>query len=271
MNFLYKVLPLLAIMIASTFPICAEDADEILPTIPPISDLVRLHIENNYGKYDQNNLNSIYARGRILFFDMEETIERTFRIYKKRPNKYRSFYETKMGQKLVQLELIYNGVEAIQILFHEGKEVYREKLEGEALESVKFEAKIEGPFLLASEYPEFVTILGYDMIEGKKCILLSIDERSPYPYRNIWLDTTNYQEVKVNRYASNDLGEDVLEELYFRNYKTIQNVLFASRLDKEINGKRKFTTFIDNFEVNYGLFNSLFVVPSDSSIDSLVE
>lgn len=248
-------------------PNWAEEAG----TIPPLKDLVRLHIEYNKGQYNLNNLSSIYASGRILYFDANETIERSFRIFKKRPDKFRSYYETEMGQKLVQLELIYNGAEAVQILSHNGREVYREKLEGEALESVKFEAKIEGPFLLASENPEFLNIVGYDMIDDQKCILLSLNEGSPYAYKNIWLDANNYQEVKFDRYVSDDQGQMQYEEVYFKNYKTIQNILFASRMDKDIDGKRTFSTFIDNFEVNYGLFDSLFIVPNDLSIDSLVE
>ena len=269
MIFFCKSFLLSCLLIASALSTWAE-AEEV-DDMPSVSDLVSLHIENNNGQYNLNKLSSIYAIGRILYFDTEETVERSFRIYKKRPNKYRSYYETKMGKELLQLEVIYNGTEAIQILSHGGREVYREKLEGEALESVKFEAKMEGPFLLASENPDFLTVIGYEMIEDQKCILLSLDEQSPYPYRNIWLNADNYQEVKFDRYISDDQGGLLLEEVYFKNFKTIQNVLFASRMDKDIDGKRTFSTFIDNFEVNCGLFNSLFSMPDELGLDSVVE
>ena len=119
--------------------------------LPTLDELKRLHIEGNKGQYTLDKLNSIFASGRILYYTEDETIERGFRIYKKRPNKYRSFYETKTAKKIVQLEVIYDGENAIQIFSHGGREVYREKLQGEALESIKFESKLEGPFLLVME------------------------------------------------------------------------------------------------------------------------
>ena len=83
-------------------------------------------------QYTLDKLNSIFASGRILYYTEDETIERGFRIYKKRPNKFRSFYETKNAKKIVQLEVIFDGENAIQIFSHGGREVYREKLQGEA-------------------------------------------------------------------------------------------------------------------------------------------
>ena len=53
-------------------------------------------------------------------------------------------------------------------------------------------------------------------------------------------------------------GEEQLEEVFYRNFKNMQGILFASRMDKFINGKRNFTTFVDDFNVNYGLYDSLF-------------
>ena len=226
--------------------------------IPSLDELKRLHIEGANGQYTLDKLNSISAAGRILYYTKDETIERGFRIYKKRPNKYRSFYETKTANKIVQLEVIFNGENAIQIFSHGGREVYRENLQGEALESIKFESKLEGPFLFVmQEGKQYVTIGGYEFIEGEKSILLKIDESSKLPYRNIWLSAENFQEIKFDR-ITEDQGEDRLEEVFYSNFKNMQGVLFASRMDKFVNGKRSFTTFVDDFNVNYGLYDSLF-------------
>ena len=84
-----------------------------------------------------------------------------------------------------------------------------------------------------------------------------VDERSKYPYRNIWLSTENFQEVKFDRLVLRG-DEELVEEVHFRNFKNMQGVIFASRMDKFVNGKRNFTTFIDDFNVNYGLYDSLF-------------
>ena len=67
--------------------------------LPSLDELKRLHIEGSNGQYTLDKLNSIFASGRILYYSEDETIERGFRIYKKRPNKYRSFYETKTCKK----------------------------------------------------------------------------------------------------------------------------------------------------------------------------
>ena len=226
--------------------------------IPTLDELKRLHIEGENGQYTLDKLNSIFASGRILYYTDEETIERGFRIYKKRPNKYRSFYETKLAKKIVQLEVIYDGESAIQIFSHGGREVYRENLQGEALESIKFESRLEGPFLLVmEENKQYITIAGYEYIEGEKCILLEIDERSQYPYRNVWISAENFQEIKFDRITVKE-GEEQIEEVFYRNFKNMQGILFASRMDKYINGKRNFTTFVDDFNVNYGLYDSLF-------------
>ena len=248
-------LPTIAII---TFALTAQLFAEENVEIPTLDELKRLHLEGNNGQYTLDKLNSIFATGRILYYTEDETIERGFRIYKKRPNKFRSFYETKTAKKIVQLEVIYDGESAIQIFSHGGREVYREKLRGDALESIKFESRLEGPFLLVmEENKQFITIAGYEYIEGEKCILLEIDEQSLYPYRNIWISAENFQEIKFDRITIAE-GEEQLEEVFYRNFKNMQGVLFASRMDKFINGKRNFTTFVDDFNVNYGLYDSLF-------------
>ena len=226
--------------------------------IPSLDELKRLHIEGTNGQYALDKLNSVFASGRILYYTEDETIERAFRIYKKKPNKFRSFYETKTAKKIVQLEVIYDGENAVQIFSHGGREVYREKLEGEMLEAIKFEAKLEGPFLLVmEENKQYLAIDGFELIDGEKCILLRVDGRSQYPYRKIWLSAENFQEIKSERISELN-GESRIEEVFYRNYKTIHNILFASRMDKFVNGKRNFTTFVDSFNVNYGLYDSLF-------------
>ena len=251
MNILNK-LALIAFVIASN--LSAQGTSEL----PTIDELKRLHTKGENGQYSMDNLNSVYASGRILFYSEDETIERGFRIFKKKPNKYRSYFETKLAKKIVQLEAIYDGQGAIQIFSHGGREVYREKLQGEELEAIKFESKLEGPFLLVvQENKQSLTIAGYEYIDGEKCLLLMVDERSEYPYRRIWLSTENFQEVKFDRLVTRG-GEELVEEVYFKNFKYMQGVVFASRVDKFVNGKRSFTTFIDNFDVNYGLYDSLF-------------
>ena len=167
------------------------------------------------------------------------------------------------GKNTVQLEIIYDGESAIQIFSHGGREVYREKLLGEALEAVKFESKLEGPFLtVMEENKRYITIAGYDYIDGEKCILLKIDDRSRYPYKNIWISAENFQEIKFERIALEE-GLEQLEEVYYRNFKNIQGILFASRMDKFVDGKRNFTTFVDDFNVNYGLYDSLFEIDTE--------
>ena len=231
--------------------------------LPSLDELKRLHYEGSDGQYALRKLKSVYASGRILYYKEDETIERGFRIYKKRPNKYRSFYETKLAQKIVQLEVIYDGQNAIQIFSHGGREVYRETLQGDALDSIKYESRVEGPFLLVlEENKQYLTVEGYQYIEGEKCVLLKVDERSEYPYRNIWLSVENFQEVKFDRISYSE-GKETLEEVYFRNFKNMQGILVASRMDKFVDGKRNFTTFIDDFNVNYGLYDSLFDIKSN--------
>ena len=107
------------------------------------------------------------------------------------------------------------------------------------------------------ENKRFITIVGYEYIEGEKCILLKIDGRSQYPYRNVWLSAEHFQEIKYDRNTTED-GAEKLEEVFNRNFKNMQGILFASRTDKFVNGKRNFTTFVDDFNVNYGLYDSLF-------------
>ena len=258
MNHLNKLFIATIIFFAGAFQLIAVENGEI----PTLDELKLLHIESNIGQYSLNSLKSVFASGRILYYTEDEVIERGFRIYKKRPNKYRSFYETKLEKKLVQLEVIYDGENAVQIVSHGGREVYRENLQDDALESIKFESKIEGPFLLVTEEEgKYRTVEGYEYIEDQICILLSVYERSQYPYRKIWLSADNFQEIKYDHLAvEND--QDMLEEVYFRNFKSIEGIIFAARIDKYVNGKRKFATFIDDFNVNYGLYDSLFEVDS---------
>lgn len=259
MNQLYKLSAFAFVFLACVSLLMAAENNEL----PSIDELKRLHYEGSDGQYTLNKLKSVYASGRILYYSEDETIERGFRIYKKRPNKYRSFYETKLAKKIVQLEVIYDGENAIQIFSHGGREVYRENLQGDALDSIKFESRLEGPFLLVlEENKQYLNVEGYQYIEGEKCILLTVDERSEYPYSNIWLSAENFQEVKFDRFINIE-GKEALEEVYFRNFKNMQGILVASRMDKFVDGKRNFTTFIDDFNVNYGLYDSLFDINSN--------
>lgn len=255
MNFSSKIIQIFLVLGFIIF----ANADESLD-FPSIEELKSLHYQNNNGKAYFDGLSSLFASGRILRFEDDETIERAFRIFKKRPNKYRTYYETDVGNKRVQLELIFDGLNAVQIFSHGGQEVYRENLEGEALDAVKLEARIEGPFLLVCEEPELISIDGYEFVENEKCIVLSIDKKCSYSFSRIWLSTEHYQEVKYERHSFDSDGNITTEEVFFKNYKKIQNLLLASRIDKNIDGKRRFSTFIDNFEINYGLFDSLFKV-----------
>ena len=86
---------------------------------------------------------------------------------------------------------------------------------------------------------------------------MKIDERSQYPYSNIWISAENFQEIKFDRITLKE-GKERLEEVFYRNFKNIQGILLASRMDKYVDGKRNFTTFVDDFNVNYGLYDSLF-------------
>lgn len=234
--------------------------------IPSLEELKRLHIEGTNGQYSLDKLNSIYASGRILHYGDDETTERKFRVYKKKPNKYRSHYETRSAKNILESEIIFDGENAVRIFSQGGVEVYRENLEGDELDSIQLESRIEGPFLsVMEENNQYLNIVGYDYIEGEKCILLSIDERSKYPYRNIWISTDNYQEIKHDRFPSgNDEGNS--EEVFYRNFKYSNGILFASRMDKFVNGRRNFTMFIDNFNVNYGLYDSLFEQDGSTAI-----
>ena len=255
MNQFTKALTATLVFIALFTNLAAENNK-----LPTLDEIKRSHLEENSGYYSVGKLNSVFATGRIVNYSNDETIERSFRIYKKRPNKFRSFYETKNAQKIVQLEVIFDGDNAIQIFSHEGSEVYRENLQGDALEAVRLESKLEGPFLLVMEENEqYLKLDAIDYVEGEKCFLLRVDERSIYPYRNIWISSNNFQEVKFDRLKIIESGEQ-LEEIFYRNFKNVQGILLASRMDKFVNGKRVFTTFVDEFNVNYGLYDSLFDV-----------
>ena len=246
------------IFIALNLSLFASDKEQL----PTLDEIKRMHVEGSFGSFNLNNLNSIFASGRILYYAENDTTERSFRIFKKRPNKYRSYYETKVAKKNVQLEVIFDGEAGIQIFSHDGREVYRERLEGDSLEAIRFESRLEGPLLLVmEENKEFLRIVEYQNIEGIKCILITVDPRSKYPYRNIWLSADNFQEIKYDRIKKQD-GVDILEENYNRDFKTIQGILFASRSDKFVNSKRIYTTFVDEFNINHGLYDSLFNIDS---------
>lgn len=247
------------IYIIITFSLAGDENLEL----PSLDELRRLHIEGMSGKYGSDITNSILANGRILNYKNSDTIERRFRLYKKKPNKYRAFYETKSAKKIIQLEIIFDGKNGQRIISHGGQEVYREKLEGEDLDAMRTESRIEGPFLLVlEENKEFLEVIGYEYVEGEKCILLRVDESSLLPYRNIWLSINNYQEIKFDRYINSE-GNEVLEEFYFRDFKTKEGVIFPSRSDKFVDGKRIITTFVDDFDVNYGLYDSLFLIKEE--------
>ena len=112
-----------------------------------------------------------------MYYAEDETIERAF-VYKKRPNKFRSFYETKLAKKIVQLEVILT-VKCYQIFSHGGRGLSR-KSPRRSTRIIKFES-LEGPFLLVmEENKQYITIAGYEYIEEKNASIKS-DERSQFP------------------------------------------------------------------------------------------
>lgn len=242
---------LLVAIVASTASVGYSD------DLPTLKSLKEEHIENNNTQYVHNKLNSFLAKGRLLKSGANANEEQLFRIYKKKPDKYRSFHQVTVRNIITTTENIYDGEAAISIVSQNGQEVSRSEIVGEELEKMKREAGMDGPFLLVCE-EGYLTVDAFEMVEGVECVRLIADERSSYPFEKIWLRLDNFQEAKTSQLELGDDGEEQLVEIFYSEFDKTKGTIFARRMDKKINGQLIYTTIIDLFETNYGIYNSFF-------------
>jgi hypothetical protein len=225
--------------------------------LPTLKSLKEEHVKSNNTQYVHNKINSFLAKGRLLRIGADATEEQLFRIYKKKPNKYRSFHQVTVRNIITTTENIYDGEAAISIISKNGQEVSRQKVLGDELLDIKREAVMDGPFLIVHE-EGCLTVDAFELVEGVECVRLLVDKRSQHPYEKIWLRLDNFQEAKTSQLEISADGEDQLIEFYYSEFQKTKGTIFSQRVDKKINGELVYTTIIDLFETNYGIYNSFF-------------
>jgi len=228
-------------------------------SLPSLKSLREGHIKFNNTQYVHNKLNSFLAKGRVLRQENDKTEEQVFRIYKKRPDKYRSFHAVVIKNIVITTENIYDGKSAISIVSRNGQEISRNPILGDELSQLKLESLMDGPFIIVLNEGT-LKVEALERVEGVDCVRLLVDGNSEHPYRNIWLRLDNFQEAKITQIQKEPNGQEQLVDIYFSEFDATQGTIFARRSDKKINGELVYTTIVDLFETNYGIYNSFFKV-----------
>ena len=228
--------------------------------IPTLNEIKAEHIKQNHGQFALDNLSSISASGKKIEYLENKEEEYHFRVLKKKPNLVRVYRDKLINGVRYDLEIIFDGKNAVQVIKNKGTEISRANITGENLKDIKREAGFDGPFLISMKAKEFITISGYDKVGDDECILLLINDKANLPYKKIWISLDNFQERKVEKHFINE-GNLEIHDFYYEKYiKTPSNVLYASvvkhHIDKNISSK----TTIYSLESNYGLYNNIFEI-----------
>jgi len=214
-----------------------------------IRDLLQRYTETYGGLRDANRLASISIEG----VQIQEGVEYTFHLHKKRPSSIR--YQLERGD--TTLTSIYNGEQG-WLQTRRGGESTTEELSGPDLKMLKKEARFESPLYRHLEKPENkIRLEGREQIGGIHSFVLRVEEPESPPCLYFLHPESAYL-LRIDRL--NEAGEVAFQTLY-RDYKEVSGYPFAHEVENRINGETVSVTRLDSVAVNPGLLSFYFENP----------
>lgn len=228
-------------------------AEDVLPTS---MDLQLAYVEANGGLANIQALSSLVINGIIVEAD-GETYD--FKLYKKRPDLVRMQIDLPGGKR----QVVYDGRSGFEWLSRPGGDDRVVELDAAEFEKIQFDADLDGFFFKLRSRPEWIEVLAEVEVDGLPAYELLISQEANSSYDRVWIGKDHYQEVKLSRIIELESGDDVLEEIYFSDFKKIRGVWIATTTRHERDGVITQIVRVDKVRANVGIFDSFFIRPKN--------
>lgn len=243
----YRLLFLLALVL------CLDEAAAQAPVTvvaPKLESILRRYRESLGGLANLERIRTVRIEGEILLGD--ESVQR-ITVLKKKPNRVRTIINTG-NARFIQG---FDGTVAWAMFERLGR-TYVRQLEGEERENFVRKAPIENVFINPRDSGATLT-LGEPVFLGLiPCYQLVAD--FPDGTRQVnYIDQNDFRDRRVFFYGRD--GE--LESEYLpTEFENFGGILFAMRMARLVDDRVVSTMVINLVELNVGLYDSLFEIPS---------
>lgn len=221
-------------------------------TLTTLEEVMERYKEANGGKENLEFVNSLRVFGTME----EDGIIYDIVMVKKRPNRKR------IALRHLQNSLVmgFDGQRSWRAFEHHGMLVGFELLEG--IEAMRFEQDVEfdGPLLSGSRDGQEVRLARTERIGRVEFYVAEIvrpDERT-----EVFIDARNFREHKTVLFRNDEEGNPVRIESRLSNYQQVGGIWVAMLVERFVDGNLTTRIRLDRAEVNPGIFDSFFEMPS---------
>ncbi len=233
---------------AITAPVYAKE------TAITADTLIEKNMQAHGGREALDKINDMTMHGVMTMGPMEAP----FTIYFKRPGKVRMEFEVQ-GMKGIQS---YDGESGWAVMPFMGK-TEPEKMAEDQVKDLKVMADFEGPLIDYAKKGHRVEYIGEADIEGTPTYELKLTKKNG-DVDHIFLDKDYYLEV-VTRSKLNRMGQQMEVETAVSNYKPVAGLVIPHAISTKINGQPGQQITINSVDVNTGLKDAFFAMPSSGS------
>ena len=227
----------ISVIAVLTSSLYAQSVDEILA--------------KHFEAVNQEKLSTINSlRLEATMFMMGQEMPMT--ILQKRPNKIRSEVEIQ-GQKILT---VYDGIEGWMVNPMMGSS------EPQRIPPAQLENIVKQSDFFDSELVDYtgkghtIEKLGDNEDEGNGAYVLQLNHKNGQVFK-FYIDKINYMILKTSA-TVNNMGTEMEVESYQKDYKKVDDIMFAHRLEIESNGQNVQTTKISNIELNISIKDNIF-------------
>lgn len=167
-----------------------------------------------------------------------------------------------------RLEIVFQDQTALQV--YDGSKGWKQRpylhrddvepLTRSEAESAAAAAELDGPLIDYAHKGSKVLLLGMDTVEGKKAYQLRVTPKVG-PAFHVWVDASNYLELKVDGEPRRLDGRWHKVAVYYRNYKKVNGLALAHTLETVVEGVAQTHTIrIESVKINPPLSDGLFAL-----------
>jgi outer membrane lipoprotein-sorting protein len=119
--------------------------------------------------------------------------------------------------------------------------------------------ELEGPLVDYKAKGNGLELLGKDTVDGKPAYKLKLTRKSGHT-DTLFIDAASFLQVKALS-RRNIMGQDTDVETLTSDYKEVEGVQFAHKIEQSANGNPAFALTVEKVEVNAPIEDSLFAKP----------
>ena len=185
-----------------------------------------------------------------------KVIQLPYRLEVKRPRKSRFEIDFK-GQTAIQT---YDGQNGWKVRPYLGRREV-ERFSAEEAKIAATQQELDGPLLDYAAKGTKVVLVGSEAVEGRATYKLALTYKDG-DVRHLWIDAQTFLDTKIEAAPRNWDGKAHSVEMYYRDYKPVDGLMIAHRLETVIQGASfSDNVYIEKVTVNPALPESRFAKP----------